>query len=248
MIYICIPTRDEASTVGPLLWKVRRVFGALERDFHLLVFDDASSDDTREVLARYEGTLPLTVLRSEERVGYGGAVDTLLRKALQLSDYPKRDAALVLQADFTDDLDAIEDLVKRLEGGADIVAGTVRRWAPDSTPRGVAWARRLAPWVLGPAFQGAPADPLCSLRAYRLIVLTKALRDDDRPFCAAEEPWVASLELLHRLVPDARRVEESEVRMRYDRLARASRFSAPRVLTALFGFRDRRWTDGGRAA
>lgn len=248
MIHVCIPTHDEGHTLGPLLWKVRRVFGALGRDFHLIVFDDASTDDTAEVLARYETSLPLTVLRSEERVGYGVAVDRLLRKSLDISDYPKRDAAIVVQADFTDDLDALEELVKTLEGGADIVAGSVRELVPGSTPKGVVWARRLAPWVLGSAFQSAPADPLCGFRAYRLIVLRKALRDADAPLCSSDEPWVASLELLHRLVPEARRVEESPVRPRYDRLARETRFSAPRVLKALFGFRHRRWPDPERAA
>ncbi|HKK92593.1 MAG TPA: glycosyltransferase [Longimicrobiales bacterium] len=246
MIYVCIPTRDEATTLGPLLWKVRRVFGALERDFHLIVFDDASSDDTDEVLTRYEGTLPLTVIRSDDRVGYGTAVDRLLRAAVDHSDYPKRDAALVLQADFTDDLDAIEEQVKTLEGGADIVAGAVREWTPATTPKGVAWARRLAPWVLGPALRTAPADPLTGFRAYRLIVIDKALRGDDGPIAESDEPWVANLETLHRLAPNARRIEEVDVRMRYERHARESRFRAPRALKALFAFRDRRWpTDSG---
>ncbi len=249
MIYVCIPTRNEGATLGPLLWKVRRVFGALGRDFHLLVFDDASSDDTQEVLTRYEGTLPLTVLRSDTPVGYGRAVDRLLRRALEASDYPKRDAALVLQADFTDDLDAIEEQVKMLEGGADIVAGAVREWTPDTTPKGVAWARRLAPWVLGPALRGAPADPLTGFRAYRLIVVKNALRDDDGPIAESDEPWVANLETLHRLASGARRIEEVDVRMRYERHARESRFRAPRALKALFAFRQTRWPDSqGRAA
>jgi len=248
MIYVCIPTRDEATTLGPLLWKVRRVFGALGRDFHLIVFDDASTDDTREVLSRYEGTLPLTVFRSETRVGYGAAVDRLLRRALDLSDYPKRDAALVLQADFTDDLDAIDEQVKTLEGGADIVAGSVTRWTPETTPKGVAWARRLAPWVLGSAMRTAPADPLTGFRAYRLIVVKKALQGDDSRIAASEEPWVANLETLHRLIPTARRLEEVEVHMRYERHARESRFSAPRALKALFSFRNRRWPATGDQA
>ena len=249
MIHVCIPTRDEATTLGPLLWKVRRVFGALGRDFRIIVFDDASTDDTAEVLARYEGTLPITVIRAESPVGYGAAVNRLLRRAAEDSDYPKRDAALVLQADFTDDLDSIEEQVKTLEGGADIVVGAVREWSPETTPKGVAWARRLAPWVLGPALRGAPADPLTGFRAYRLIVVKKALRDDDAPIATSEEPWVANLETLHRLAPEARRIEEVDVHMRYERHARESRFRAPRALKALFACRGRRWPAGeGQAA
>ena len=70
VIYICIPTHNEESTIGVLLWKVRNVMGAFGRDYELLVLDDASTDGTWEVLQRYRRTLPLRVFRSEEKQGY----------------------------------------------------------------------------------------------------------------------------------------------------------------------------------
>ncbi len=243
MIYICIPTHDEATTLGPLLWKVRRVLGAMSREFRLVIFDDASTDNTDEVLARYKGMLPIDVIKSESRVGYGVAVDRMLRHALEHSDYPKRDAAVVLQADYTDDPGALEELVKAIEGGADIVGGAVNSLTDAAAPKGVVWARRLAPWVLGQAWERAPADPICGLRAYRLIVLRKALREDDSPLATSDEPWAANLELLHRLVPEARRIEVTPIAVRYQMHARPSRFRATRVLKVLFRFRDRRWPD-----
>ncbi|MDH3424908.1 MAG: glycosyltransferase, partial [Gemmatimonadota bacterium] len=71
MIYVCIPTHNEASTIGVLLWKTRNVLGEFERDYRLVVHDDASTDETADVLTRYRRSLPLTILRSEERLGYG---------------------------------------------------------------------------------------------------------------------------------------------------------------------------------
>ncbi|MGH7733404.1 MAG: glycosyltransferase, partial [Gemmatimonadales bacterium] len=61
MIYVCVPCHNEAETVGLLLWKVRQVFSDFPREYQLLVGDDASTDQTAEVLRPYAKVLPLTV-------------------------------------------------------------------------------------------------------------------------------------------------------------------------------------------
>ncbi|MBT8337089.1 MAG: glycosyltransferase family 2 protein [Gemmatimonadetes bacterium] len=239
MIYICLPVHDEASTVGPLMWKLRRTLTDpdFRRDFRIMALDDASTDGTGDVLERYRSALPLTVIRSDERLGYGRAVDRLLRAAAEETPYPKRDAAVVLQADFTDDPSFVVDLIKAIEGGADIVSG-VGGLPDEPAPRGLRWARRAAPWVLGRVHRDAPVDdPLCGYRAYRLIVPRKALRDDEPPLCTSREPWAASLELLARLIPHARRVEEVPLATQYRLLARPSRFKAVRALRELLRLR-----------
>ena len=102
MIFVCIPTHNEAETIGVLLWKTRNVMGEFGRDYRIVVHDDASDDETPEVLQRYRRSLPLTVLRSDRRLGYGRSVEKLLRHVVDEATYPKRDCAVVLQADFTD--------------------------------------------------------------------------------------------------------------------------------------------------
>ena len=90
MIYVCIPAHNEAETIGVLLWKTRNVLGEFGRDYRLVVHDDASTDETVEVLQRYRRSLPLTVLRSEEQIGYGASVEKLLRYVRDDAPYPKR--------------------------------------------------------------------------------------------------------------------------------------------------------------
>jgi glycosyltransferase involved in cell wall biosynthesis len=250
VIYVCIPAHDEARTVGVLLWKIRNVMAEFGRDYELLVLDDASSDGTAETLERYRTSLPLTVVRNETPRGYAAAVDRLIRLAEERSPYPKRDCAVVLQADFTEDPGDIIALVKAIEGGADIVAGSVVREARP-TPGPQRFARWAAPIVLGRTHQGAPvSDPLCGFRAYRLIVLKKALRDRGEPLVTAAAPWAANIELLAALAPHARRIEEAPLEMRYDLLKRESRFRPWRAIRELLRVRATTpWKDSaGKAA
>ena len=66
MIYVCIPSHDEAATVGLLLWKIRQVFAGFPREYQMLVLDDASTDATAEILEPYSRVLPLTVVPKPE--------------------------------------------------------------------------------------------------------------------------------------------------------------------------------------
>ncbi len=229
-----------------------REFG---RDYEVLVLNDASTDGTAEALDRYRKVLPLRVLEEEQRAGYPHAVQRLLREALNRTSYPKRDAAVLLQADFTESPDYIVPLLKALEGGADIVAGVVEGnggFAPNGpsgrfTPRAVRVARRMAPWVLGKAYGGAPvSDPLSGFRAYRLIVLKKALAEfRGRPFLTTDG-WASNLELLGLLAPHARRIAEAPLTLRYDVDGRPSRLSAIRTLRGLLRVRRERWESPAR--
>lgn len=241
MIYVCIPVHDESGTVGALLWKVRKVMASFGRDYHVIVFDDASTDGTVETLERYRSSLPLTVLHSDERIGYGRAVERLLRRVVKDAPYPKRDCAVVLQADFSEDPADLEALVKAIEGGADIVSGVEERTSGRG-PRGVRIARWFAPFCLGAAFQEAPvSDPLCGYRAYRIIVLKKAFREEDSSVASTVDRWAANVGFLGAFAPHARRIEESPLELRYELMTRSSRFRAIRTLRELLKFRGVRY-------
>jgi dolichol-phosphate mannosyltransferase len=246
VIYICIPAHNEERTIGVLLWKIRKVMLEFGRDYEVLVLDDASTDGTPAVLDRYRRVLPLRILKEEHRAGYPGAVQRLLWEVLDRTSYPKRDAAILLQADFTESPDYIVPLVKALEGGADVVAGVVEVNGRPAPPA-VRVARRMAPWVLGKAFGRAPvSDPLSGFRAYRLIVLKKALAEfRGKPFLTTDG-WASNVELLGLVTPHARRIVEAPLTLRYDVDGRPSRLSAVRTLRGLLRVRRGRWESPAR--
>lgn len=221
MIYICIPARDESRTVGILLWKIRETMAQLGRDYHVLVLDDGSRDGTGPLLARYKRVLPLTVFAHDRPRGYGRAVERLLAEATARVRYPKRDAVVVMQADFTDPPEQLATLVKTLEGGADLVASVPAEAA--TAPRSVRAARRLASFFLGRRGKPPASKRLCGFRLYRAKVVKAALEASaGRPLLACDG-WAANAELLAKLAPFARRTAEAPVTLRYDMRDRRSR-------------------------
>ena len=90
---------------------------------HVLVCDDASTDGTYEVGLKFKSgsTLPLTVVRHKENLGYGGNQKTGYRWAVERG----LDVVVLLHADGQYAPECIEDLVAPLlSGDADAVFGS----------------------------------------------------------------------------------------------------------------------------
>ena len=221
MIYVCIPSHNEAKTVGLLLWKIRQVFTDFPREYQFLVGDDASTDATREVLEPYAKVLPLEVVRNRERRGTTATVEALLKLALERTDRPKRDAAVVLHADFTHTVTVLPELIKKLDSGADLVVaeGSVA----GSEPRGYRWLRRWGSHLLpGAARIPGVRDGLSGFLAVRLICLRGALRaSGDRLLHL--DGWAGRAELLARLGRQSRRTDVVSAPERLDLRDRATR-------------------------
>jgi hypothetical protein len=240
LIYICIPAHNEERTVGVLLWKIRQVMTHFPRDYQVLVADDASTDATAEVVAPYTRVLPLTVFRNEQRRGYAASLELLLREAVRRSDYPRRDIAITLQADFTEEPDEIPTLIRRIEGGADVVTGAIA-FKGAEVPRGVRWSHRLLGWLLrrGTLPEGV-SDPLSGFRGYRVITLKRAFEAVTGGPLLPVEGWAANVALLRAVAPFARRVDETPVTVRYDHRHRLTRFQPWETVRQLFALRRSR--------
>jgi glycosyltransferase involved in cell wall biosynthesis len=249
VIYITIPVHNEESTIGVLLWKIRNVMGEFGRDYEILVLNDASTDGTREVLRRYRRSLPLRVSHSEERLGYGGALESLIRRAVERAPYPKRDAIATLQGDFTEHPQDLVALVKTLEGGADVVSGSLNE-VEGGAPLPVRFARWAAPRLMRSSLKQCPvSDPFSGFRIYRVIVLKKALRElGDAPLIK-RPGWAGNVELLDLAVHHSRRVEEVSLGLRYDIRTRRSRFRPIPTLRELNRLRGKvEWAPGKEVA
>jgi len=222
VLYICIPAYNEAPTIGVLLWRIRKVLKDFPREYEIVVFDDGSTDATAETLQPYGDVLPLSILGGERHVGYAGALDALCRAVVARTRYPRRDAMLLMQGDFTDQPELIPELVKRFEGGADIVVGEP---AVDNTfPKPVRQLQRVGRW-LARRFARVPGvnNPLGSFRLFRVTVVRDAVRAaGDKPLIEGDG-WGANIDLLLAMAPHARRIESVPLQPRYDLRPRPTR-------------------------
>lgn len=239
MIYIGLPIRNEEHTAGVLLWRIRKLLSEENREFHVIVVDDASTDATPEILQPYSGVLPLTLRVNQECRGYGASVEQIVREAVSRTDYPRRDGLVTFQADFTESPDLIPEMLRRFESGADLVSA--RPTSLRNAPRSVRIARRAAEFLLrGISLPEGAGDPLSGFRLYRLFVLQKALDDGEADARGEEEPlirhdgWASNMELLLRVLPHVRRSEEMEFVQDYGRRYRSSRFRPLPELWALW--------------
>ncbi|MEP6494006.1 MAG: glycosyltransferase family 2 protein [bacterium] len=222
MLYICIPAYNEAPTVGVLLWRIRKVFQEYSREYEILVYNDGSTDATAETLAPYGDVLPLTVLGGNEHLGYGRALDALCRAVSARTKYPRRDAMITLQADFTDQPEHLPELIKRFEGGADLVVG--ERTLSPATPVPVRRLRWIASWAIRASGRvPGVVDPFGALRLYRISLIRDLLKESGDAPIVQSDGWAANLDLLRRMIPIARRVEAVPLDPRYDVRERETR-------------------------
>lgn len=236
MLYLCIPSHNEAPTIGVLLWKIRKTLQASTREYEILVADDGSSDATAELLEPYAKALPLTVVRHGERHGYARSLEELLRLAVERTDRPKRDAAIVMHADFAHGPEYLPELARRLEGGADlIVTQATLQGEPRRSARLV---RRYAKWLLRGVKVSGVRDLVSGYMAMRLVSLKNALRAQEGPLLTTDG-WAANAELIGRIAQQARRVETLDVVERLDLRPRPSRLDPWPLAREL-------WRTGGR--
>lgn len=234
MLYICVPAYNEAPTVGLLLWRLRSVMQEFTREYEILVYNDGSTDATAETLKSYTEVLPLTVFGGDQHMGYAHALSSLARAVSNRTRYPRRDGMITMQADFTDRPEDLPELIKRFEGGADVVVA--ERQVTGAWPASARLLRRVAPFVTRP-FVNLPNvnDPFGTLRLYRISVLRDLLKDvgEEAPIVRSEG-WSANVELLVRASRFARRIEAVTFSPRYELRPRESRVRPWRNALALY--------------
>jgi hypothetical protein len=146
---------------------------------------------------------------------------------------------VLMQGDFTDQPEHLPELIKRFEGGADVVV-VERDETADGTPAAplaVKRLRRAAPWMLR-AFVRVPGvrDPFGSYRLLRISVVKDLIRASGDAPIAEGDGWAANVDLLANAAPFARRVETLPLAPRYDVRERESRVRPMSDAVSLFQF------------
>lgn len=201
-VLIAIPALNEAKVIASTVSAVRRFVAAKlpRHQFMVVVADNGSTDGTGDIVAGLASTDPSVVLLQLNERGKGRAI----RAAW---DAYEADAYVFMDADLAVDLEALPELIARLEQGADVVVGS--RFHRDSVVRR-SWLRRAMSLgyraVLTVALETDVVDLPCGFKAVSSRVAREVMP------AVADGRWFFDTELVIRAERAGLRVDEVPVK------------------------------------
>ena len=172
MTYVVLPAYNEADGLPLLLERIRRVFADNGKSYHVIVVDDASTDDTAEIAVDFSLRMPVSLVQHIKNQNLPGALRSGLTAAVGLAQ--EGDVIVTMDGDDTHPPAFINPLLQKIEEGYDIV--TASRYQNGSRVVGVPKFRVLMTYGAKLLFQTIMPIPgvrdyTCGYRAYRFSVL-----------------------------------------------------------------------------
>jgi len=176
MTYVVLPAYNEADGLPLLLERIRRVFADNGKSYHVIVVDDASTDDTADIAVDFSASMPVSLVQHIENQNLPGALRSGLTAAVGLAQ--EGDVIVTMDGDDTHPPAFINPLLQKIEEGYDIV--TASRYQTGSRVVGVPKFRVLMTYGAKLLFQTIMPIPgvrdyTCGYRAYRFNVLKETM-------------------------------------------------------------------------
>ncbi len=116
--YYVLPAYNEEESLPNLLNRIGKLNLEHDTKIKVVVVNDGSSDNTAEVTANGSDNLQLTIVNHEKNMGLGPAVQTGIKEALSIAN--DNDIVVIMDADDTHDVTLLDEMINRIESGADI--------------------------------------------------------------------------------------------------------------------------------
>lgn len=216
MVIITLPAFNEEPTLPALLAAIREAMAENRIDYHVIVVDDGSTDDTAKLAMELQREMPITLIEHETNRGLGASLRTGLLHALE--DAGDRDIIVSMDADNTHTPGLIARMVRGLREGNDVVIAS--RYQPGAHIRGVPRYRRLLSWCGMVCFRMLFPTPnvrdfTSGYRAYRAAVLKRAFAAYGDDFIA-QSGFTCMVDILLKLRGLDAIMSEVPLILRYD--------------------------------
>ncbi len=175
-IYVMLPAYNESEGLPSLLEKIQLVFKDNARPYHVIVVDDASTDNTADIANRASLDMPLTLCQHKVNQNLPGALRTGLAAAVEMGK--PGDIIVTMDGDDTHPPGIINLMLQKVAEGYDVV--TASRYQTGSRIVGVPVLRVLCTYgakLLFRVLMPIPGvrDYTCGYRAYRFNVLKETM-------------------------------------------------------------------------
>lgn len=245
MIRFITPALNESPNLPRLFGRLESSLAAMGREGELVLVDDGSTDDTVQVAEAHRGRMAVRCVSHPTNLGPGAAFRTGFIAARSL--HRPGDLWCTLESDNTSDPAILSEMVRRAEGGADLVLASV--YAPGGKVLGTSRTRKaLSVWantLMRSAFGLPDVHTFTSFyRLYRGDFMLKALDawGDD---LVAERGFTCMAELLVKLHRLGARIEEVPMVLDGNLRVGTSRMRIWKNMRAHLGLMQRFLASGG---
>lgn len=240
-VYFVLPAYNEEESLPNLLTRLRNLKSGHNIKLNIVVVNDGSSDETATVTQESAKGLRLTLVNHEKNMGLGQAVQTGIKEALSQAGI--NDIIIIMDADDTHDVTLMDQMIERIENGADIVIAS--RFVSGGNDESAPPFRRLLSRGASVVFKtllplSKINDFTSGFRAYRVSLLNKASIHWGETLIL-EQGFACMVELLLKLRHWEPKIEEIPFFLRYDRKLGASKLKLFKTLLQYLklGIRDR---------
>lgn len=184
---VVLPAYNEEENIKILYANVKKALDALKRTYEIIFIDDGSTDNTFAVLQDlYKGDSTLKLIKLRKNFGQTPAMSAGI-------DNAEGDIIITMDSDLQNDPQDIENLLKKLDEGYDIVSG----WRKDRKDKAISRKipSKIANWMIGAMTGVKIHDYGCTLKAYRASILKEMHLYSD----------------MHRFIPAMGRLSGSKV-------------------------------------
>jgi dolichol-phosphate mannosyltransferase len=214
MLYLLLPAYNEGPEIRALLTDIINQEWAFP--YRIIVVDDGSVDDTKNVAKSFEMALPIIVISHPQNRGLGRAMSTgLLSFNHSIANH---DVLVTMDADHTHPVEMVPLLREKVLQGSGIVVAS--RFCPGGRQIGLSFFRRClsrCAAIVSKALWSIPgiADYTSGYRAYSGKVIRKLFSDYEYP--VSENGFAVTLELLLKTARQPASCAEVPLTLRYDR-------------------------------
>lgn len=176
MLWLMFAAYNERENLVNLLPGLSSFLEDKIKDYKILIVDDGSTDSTKNIADSLDKPIPIEIISHEKNKGVGEVFKTGFSAISCLAG--QDDLVVVLEADGTSDYTLIPELVRKLEGGMDIVIASryIKGGAYRNFPLKRHLISRIGNVILSMAFRNKRIkDYTIFFRGYRVELLKKVL-------------------------------------------------------------------------